>query len=414
MVEHARDQANALLRRYRGYAEQEPHVRAWLKKMRRSATPPTLLISLAEWEAAAGDAQPAPLEALSLATAGAAYGEESPRSASASATRAGAGPSVARPDTSPLVRAWTIPVGGTLIWSNDLPSGATVSVRVGGVAVRTLKPGERFELLMHTVGVGSYDWRRQDTGAKQKRKKGRKEKGAESAGEEASTHTSLSNITGGESADSTAPKEATESEPIAENRPENKTRYTAEVRVVAFDAITQYGTFSGGSSAPSASQGARRAANRPVSKPDSPSSTHANSNFAGAKSEAEAEEEAVPVLRGWRAALAGNALEKQIQQPPPARVSVLGELSTDATNSEDSARDELLPSEVRVIQLQREAAIADEALAWCDAAFSLYTIVITNMVQCIAYIGKVGGRSYIAQKSRNSIAVVWVMRTGRG
>jgi len=30
----------------------------------------------------------------------------------------------------------------------------------------------------------------------------------------------------------------------------------------------------------------------------------------------------------------------------------------------------------------------------------------------MAYKGRVGGRSYIAQKSRNSIAVVWVLQVG--
>jgi len=32
----------------------------------------------------------------------------------------------------------------------------------------------------------------------------------------------------------------------------------------------------------------------------------------------------------------------------------------------------------------------------------------------MAYKGRAGGRSYIAQKSRNSIAVVWIMRIGGG
>ena len=32
----------------------------------------------------------------------------------------------------------------------------------------------------------------------------------------------------------------------------------------------------------------------------------------------------------------------------------------------------------------------------------------------MAYKVKVGGRSYIAQKSRNTIAVVWVMQMGGG
>jgi len=44
----------------------------------------------------------------------------------------------------------------------------------------------------------------------------------------------------------------------------------------------------------------------------------------------------------------------------------------------------------------------------------LHDIVITNIVWCMAYKGRVGGRSYSAQKSRNSIAVVWVMLMGGG
>jgi len=46
---------------------------------------------------------------------------------------------------------------------------------------------------------------------------------------------------------------------------------------------------------------------------------------------------------------------------------------------------------------------------------SVYAIiVITNILWCMAYKGRVGERSEIAQKSRNSIAVVWVMRMSGG
>jgi len=38
--------------------------------------------------------------------------------------------------------------------------------------------------------------------------------------------------------------------------------------------------------------------------------------------------------------------------------------------------------------------------------------VITNIVWCMAYKGRVGVGSYMSHKSRNSIAVVGVMRTG--
>jgi len=44
----------------------------------------------------------------------------------------------------------------------------------------------------------------------------------------------------------------------------------------------------------------------------------------------------------------------------------------------------------------------------------LHNIVITNFVRCIAYKERVGERSYIAQKSRTSIALVLVMQMGGG
>ena len=44
----------------------------------------------------------------------------------------------------------------------------------------------------------------------------------------------------------------------------------------------------------------------------------------------------------------------------------------------------------------------------------LHDIVITNIVWCMAYKGRVGGRSYIAQKLRNRVAVVWVLQMGGG
>ena len=42
----------------------------------------------------------------------------------------------------------------------------------------------------------------------------------------------------------------------------------------------------------------------------------------------------------------------------------------------------------------------------------LHDIVITNILWCVAYKGRVGGRMYMAHKSRNCIAVVWVTRMG--
>jgi len=44
----------------------------------------------------------------------------------------------------------------------------------------------------------------------------------------------------------------------------------------------------------------------------------------------------------------------------------------------------------------------------------LHDIVITNIVWRMAYTGRVGGGSYIAQQSRNSIAVVWARLMGGG
>jgi len=41
-------------------------------------------------------------------------------------------------------------------------------------------------------------------------------------------------------------------------------------------------------------------------------------------------------------------------------------------------------------------------------------IVITNIVWCMAYKRRVGGRSYIAQQSCNRIAIVWAMQVGGG
>ena len=44
----------------------------------------------------------------------------------------------------------------------------------------------------------------------------------------------------------------------------------------------------------------------------------------------------------------------------------------------------------------------------------LHDIVITNIVWCMAYKGRVGGRICMEQDFRNGIAVVWVMRMGGG
>ena len=48
---------------------------------------------------------------------------------------------------------------------------------------------------------------------------------------------------------------------------------------------------------------------------------------------------------------------------------------------------------------------------WHRLAFTRYCRYQYCMV---AHTEKVGGRSYIAQKSRNSIAVVWVLQMGGG
>jgi len=44
----------------------------------------------------------------------------------------------------------------------------------------------------------------------------------------------------------------------------------------------------------------------------------------------------------------------------------------------------------------------------------LQGIATASIVLCMAYKGRVGGRSYIAQNSRNSIAVAWVMQMDWG
>jgi len=48
------------------------------------------------------------------------------------------------------------------------------------------------------------------------------------------------------------------------------------------------------------------------------------------------------------------------------------------------------------------------------AIWPLHDIVITSIIWCMAYKGTVGGRSYIAHKSHDCIAVAWVMRMGGG
>lgn len=136
---------------------------------------------------------------------------------------AGAAAPAAAASPSPLVRVWTLPVGGTLVWLNDLPCGSAVSVRVGGVAVRTLDVGDRFELLMHTVGVGSYGWRRLARAGKH----------------------AQSGLPMGAPDDAAAGAAAGACKQGAQGRSGRSlsARYTTEIRVVAVDAITQYGTF---------------------------------------------------------------------------------------------------------------------------------------------------------------------------
>ena len=48
------------------------------------------------------------------------------------------------------------------------------------------------------------------------------------------------------------------------------------------------------------------------------------------------------------------------------------------------------------------------------AIWPLHDIAITNIVQCIAYTGGVGGASYLAQQTCNSIAIVRAMQVGGG
>ena len=66
------------------------------------------------------------------------------------------------------------------------------------------------------------------------------------------------------------------------------------------------------------------------------------------------------------------------------------------------------------IHISRRTRPSWSARASTVRTWPLHDIVITNIVWCMAYKGRVGGRSYSAQKSRNSIAVVWVMLMGGG
>jgi len=51
---------------------------------------------------------------------------------------------------------------------------------------------------------------------------------------------------------------------------------------------------------------------------------------------------------------------------------------------------------------------------YIDTYWLLHDIVITNIVWCMACKGRVGERSYNAQRSRNSISVMRVMQMGGG
>ena len=58
--------------------------------------------------------------------------------------------------------------------------------------------------------------------------------------------------------------------------------------------------------------------------------------------------------------------------------------------------------------------------AWIDLTaepgghWPSHDTTITHIAWCMAHKGRVGGWSYIVLKSRNGIAVVWVMRIGGG
>jgi hypothetical protein len=72
-VRRARDQVNAMLRKYSAPVEmeshQEPEVAAWLGEMREAAARPTLTVRLSNWDSAADDADELPFGFLSPAEA---------------------------------------------------------------------------------------------------------------------------------------------------------------------------------------------------------------------------------------------------------------------------------------------------------------------------------------------------------
>ena len=168
-VEHARDQASAMLMRYAASPDLQPKIQAWLETTRSAARPPTLRISLAEWVDGSDltDHGTTPLGALARRVVAASSAEE-PGAVSNKFNDEEEPPSSSRVMTSETLnppapgrgrqtRYWTLPVGGSLRWLNDLSHD--VEVRVGGIAARCICVGESLELFMHTVGTGRYEWR---------------------------------------------------------------------------------------------------------------------------------------------------------------------------------------------------------------------------------------------------------------
>ncbi len=146
----ARDQANALLRRYEGDESHGAHIATWLDRVRADVRPPRLEVSLTEW-ATDGNADGDGGGGGARVAGGVLCGVSSDAGLSGAGGEAGASPPAS------AARMWVLPVGSSMVWVNDL--GADVEVHVGGVA-RPLHVGESLELAMHIVGMGTYEWRR--------------------------------------------------------------------------------------------------------------------------------------------------------------------------------------------------------------------------------------------------------------
>ena len=164
-VIRARDQLNGILRSYVAPLDSEVEAAAaadWLAAMRSKAMAckPFFELSLREWAAADAPAHATKPSLLFLASmdpaAAAAAAAGSAVGAEGTAAAAEAAAVTAHLRSQP-VRAMVMPVGGTMLWHSTLD--VAVEVLVGGSLTRTLMPGETMPFLMHTVGMGRYEWR---------------------------------------------------------------------------------------------------------------------------------------------------------------------------------------------------------------------------------------------------------------